>query len=699
MIFSQIVQLSYSGQRKLPVLLQSEAAECGLACLAMIAGFHGYRTDLLSLRRRFTTSLKGMTLADMVGIADTLGLAGRGLRLEPDEMSALALPCILHWDMNHFVVLTEVDHKGIVIHDPARGRYHLNWMEVDGAFTGIALELTPTPTFRKAEVKQAIPLRHLLADMPGLWHAAWQIFMLALILEVLAILSPMFTQWMVDGVLVSADRELLKVLVAGSVLVVLVNVMISSLRAWAVLHLSTTLNLNWMTRVFSHLIRLPVSYFEKRHVGDISSRFHSVSNIQNTLTNYFIEAVLDGLLAIGTFSLMLIYSPVLTVIAVSGLILYGLMRWLWFGYVKEQTEKQLMLSAHRDSHFLETLRGIQAIKLFDNEAQRRENWLNLLVEESNTGVAIARNSIVYRMANTLFSGLENAAVLWFGASLVLDNVFSVGMYMAFSAYNAQFSARMIGLIDKAASLRMLRLQTERLADILLTETEPAAPLTAPMPQHAGISFHNVWFRYADNEPWVCQGISFSIAEGESVAITGPSGCGKSTLLKLILGIYHPQQGEIRLGDIPLAHIGHSAIRKQCATVMQNDMLFAGSLAENIALFDAAPDRERILHCARLAAIHDDIMAMPMGFETLVGDMGSALSGGQKQRVLLARALYRQPRILLLDEATSHLDTSREAEVNTAISQLQLTRIIVAHRPETIASADRVIDLTPTKQTA
>ncbi|MEC5205318.1 ATP-binding cassette subfamily B protein RaxB [Vogesella perlucida] len=687
------------GQRKLPVLLQSEAAECGLACLAMVASFHGYRSDLLTLRCRFSTSLKGMSLVDMVSIADTLGLAGRAFRLEPDEMRELVLPCVLHWNMNHFVVLAKVHRKGITVHDPAHGFRQIEWSEVDKAFTGIALELTPTPAFRKAEIKQNIPLRGLLKDIPSLWHVAWQIFMLALILEILSILSPMLTQWMIDGVLVSADRELLKVLVIGSVALVIINVVISSLRSWAVLHLSTTLGLNWTMRVFSHLIRLPVSYFEKRHIGDISSRFHSVGNIQNTLTNYFIETVLDGLLAIGTFILMLIYSPILTVIAVSGLFLYTLMRWLWFDYIKEKTEQQLILAAKRDSHFLETLRGIQAIKLFSNETQRRQNWLNLLVDETNANVEVAKNGIIYRVANTLFTGLENAAVLWFGASLVLDNVFSVGMYMAFASYNAQFSGRMISLIDKAVSLRMLRLQTERLADILLTEQEPQPSLIAPQPRNGSVTFRNIWFRYADNEPWVCQGLSFSVKEGESIAIIGPSGCGKSTVLKLLLGIYQPQQGDILLGDIPLAQLGSSTGRELCATVMQNDILFAGSLADNIAFFDQSPDRERIVHCARLAAIHDDIVAMPMGFETLVGDMGSALSGGQKQRVLLARALYRQPRILLLDEATSHLDTHREAEVNMAIAQLQLTRIIVAHRPETIASADRVIDLTPTKQTA
>lgn len=678
------------GPRKLPVMLQTEAAECGLASVAMVAAFHGYQSDLLTLRQRFPTSLKGMTLADMVRIADSLCLSSRALRLELDEMGQLKLPCILHWNLNHFVVLAKVEKGGIVIHDPATGRLHVKWEEVSRSFTGIALELNPTAQFRKAEVKQQVPLRSLLSGLSGLRHTVLQIFLLALVLELLAIVSPLFTQWMVDGVLLSADRDMLKVLVAGSLLVVISQVAVSALRSWAVLNLSTAMGLQWMNRVFSHLLRLPVAYFEKRFIGDVASRFQGVATIQQTLTSYFIEAILDGLLAVGTLVLMLIYSPVLTLIAIAGLGVYGLLRWAWYGYLKEITEKQLVIGARQESHFLETLRGIQAIKLFQRQGERRSAWLNLLVEQTNTAVQAEKVGIAYRISNTLLVGLEQAAVLWFGASLVLDNVFSVGMYMAFASYSAQFSSRMVSLIDKAVSLRMLRLQTERLADIVLTEPEPLPSLAVALPTESSIEFRNVSFRYAENEAWVCRHLSFRVEPGESVALVGPSGCGKTTMLKLILGIFTPEEGDILIGGVSSKQLGPHGIRELCACVMQDDHLFAGSLADNIAFFDPKPDRQRIEACARLAAIHDTISTMPMGYQTLAGDMGTTLSGGQKQRVLLARALYKTPSILLLDEATSHLDTGLERQVNDAVSALSLTRLIVAHRPETIASADRVV---------
>jgi len=696
---SAMTAFPFSQQRRLPVILQAEAAECGLASLCMVAAYHGYVSDLLSLRQRFNTSLKGMTLADMVRFADDLGLACRALRLELTEMAQLQTPCILHWNLNHFVVLARVHKSGIVIHDPACGRREIPWKQVSSCFSGIALELSPTAQFQVQEVKQNIPWRTLLSGFTGLRHALLQVFLLALILELLALLSPMFTQWLIDGVLLSADVDMLKVLVVGALLLALGQAAVSALRSWSVLTISTRVGVEWMTQVFSHLIQLPMAFFEKRFIGDISSRFEGVETIQETLTSHFIEAILDGLLAVGTLSLMLIYSPRLTLIAFSGLALYGLLRALWYRYLREMTETCLILEARQNSHFLETLRGIQAIKLFQRHAERRSAWLNLLLAQTEASVRAEKLAIVFRSLHQLLDGLELAAVLWFGASLVLENQFSVGMLMAFTAYSNQFTRRMVGLIDKAVALKMLRLQTERLADIVLTSVEPRPVYREAAPQQASIRFSDVSFRFAETEPWICQHLNFSIEEGESVALIGPSGCGKTTVLKLLLGIFTPSGGDILIGGISTRQLGVHGVRNLCASVMQDDQLFAGSMLDNITFFDPAPDQIRLRQCAKLAAIHETISAMPMGYHTLVGDMGTTLSGGQRQRLLLARALYKQPRILLLDEATSSLDSELELQVSQAIVTLKLTRLIIAHRPETIRSADRVINLADFGQAA
>ena len=687
-----VERLHFSARRRLPLFLQTEAAECGLASLGMIAWFHGHRIDLAGLRRRFTVSLKGATLAYLMQVASRLHMAPRPLRLELEELARLRMPCILHWDLNHFVVLKSVDARGVVIHDPAYGVRRLALSEVSRHFTGIALEVLPTTQFREADERRRLHLRDLTGTLSGLKRSLSQVLVLALALQAISIVSPFYMQWVVDGAVVAGDRDLLTVLGIGFLLLAVTQVALTALRSWIVLYLSTTLNLQWLANVFSHLLRLPVSYFEKRHLGDVVSRFGAVNAIQRTLTSSFVEAILDGLMAAATLAMMVVYSAVLAAVAIAAVVCYGLLRWLFYQPLRRATEEQIVHSARQQSHFLETVRGVQSIKLFGRQDERRSRWLNLVVESTNQDLATQKLGLGFRAANGLVFGVERIAVVWLGALLVLDSTFSVGMLFAFMSYKDQFSARIGGLIDKMIDLRMLGLQGERLADIVLTPPEEDAPATAADAIDASLEVNAVSFRYSDTEPLVLVNCSFRVAPGESVAIVGPSGCGKTTLLKLMLGLLAPTDGKILAGGIDIQKLGIDRYRRLVGTVMQDDQLFAGSIGDNISFFDPAPDQAAIEQFARTAAVHDDIHAMPMGYHTLIGDMGAALSGGQKQRILLARALYKQPRILFLDEATSALDVEKERAVNDAIRSLHLTRIIIAHRPETIASADRVIVL-------
>jgi ATP-binding cassette, subfamily B, bacterial CvaB/MchF/RaxB len=682
------------GTRRVPMILQTEAAECGLACLAMVAAQFGLRTDLPTLRKRFSLSLKGATMADLVRMAGRMQLSPRPLRAEMEHLSQLALPCVLHWDLNHFVVLTEVKGDRVTLHDPGRGVRHLRMAEVGQHFTGVVLELSPAPDFKPLEERQSVSTRQLLGRVVGLRRSLGQIFVLALALEAFMLLSPFFMQWVVDGVLVSADRDLLVTLGAGFGLLVLIQVATGAIRSWAVLYLSSTLNLQWLGNVFAHLMRLPVSWFEKRHTGDIMSRFGAIQQMQQTLTTSFIEAVLDGLMVVLTFGVMCFYSVTLAAIALGSVAIYALLRWAFFRPQREATEEAIVHDAKRSSHFLESLRGVQSIKLYNRQEDRHAQFMNRVVDSMNANIATRKLDLMFGVLHKLVFGLERIAVIWVGALLVMDHRFSVGMLFAFFAYRETFALRVSGLIDKFVELKMLKLQGERLADIVLTapEAEPDVPPvdTAALP--ARLELRNVSFRYSDTEAEVLKDVSLVIEPGESVAIAGPSGCGKTTLLKLLLGIHQPQQGEVLVGGVPLAQLGLRSWRDLVGTVMQEDQLFAGSIADNISFFESNADPAWVQQCAQLAAVHDEIVAMPMGYHTLIGDMGASISGGQKQRILLARALYKRPRILLLDEATSALDVDRERLVNQAVRQLEVTRVIVAHRPETMASASRVIVL-------
>jgi ATP-binding cassette subfamily B protein RaxB len=558
----------------------------------------------------------------------------------------------------------------------------------------VALELTPLGGFEPAQAAPRVRFRSLLGRMVGLKRALGQLFLLAAALELFAVASPLFLQWVVDHALVAGDRDLLVILALGFALLMLLQTAVSAMRGWMSMVLGASLKVQGRSNLFSHLIGLPAAYFEARYLGDVMSRFGSQETILQALTTDVIETVLDGVLAVVTLTIMFLFAPALAALVVAGAAAYGLLRWAWYTPLRHASMEAIVWAARRDSHFLETMRAIKTIKLFNAQDARRAHWLNLLVETVNRQLASQKLRLVFRVANSLTAGALTILVVWLGARGVLDGMLTVGMLLAFLAYKDQFLSRVSSLIDKAVDLTMLRLHGERLADIALCAPEkrelPAAALVPRGP--LSLEVRDVWFRYSEQDPWVLEGLSLRVEPGETVAIAGASGCGKSTLLKILASLIEPQRGEILVNGQPLAHLGVARFRSLAGVVMQDDQLLAGSLADNISFFDEQPDLQRVEECARLAAVHEDILAMPMAYNTLIGDMGTALSGGQKQRVLIARALYRQPSLLLLDEATSHLDVASESIVTAAIRALQVTRIVIAHRPETLHAADRVIYL-------
>ncbi len=418
--------------------------------------------------------------------------------------------------------------------------------------------------------------------------------------------------------------------------------------------------------------------------------------IQKTLTTGIVQALVDGLMVAGTLVMMGLYSPALMAVSLVAAGLYGLLRWSVFRSLREASAEEIIHAARQQTHFLETAAGIQSVRLFGRGDQRRAGWMNMLADQFNAGLRVARVNVAHESAQTLLFGLERVVVVWLAARMVLDAGFTVGMLFAYLAYKELFSARVGALIDTASELAMLRLHGERVADIALAQAEageaPSAIEVDLSRRAARIELRNVSYRYAPTEPWVLRGVDLVVEAGRSLAITGPSGCGKTTLVKVMLGLLAPTEGEVLFDGTPIHRLGLSHYRALIGTVMQEDRLFSGSVADNICFFDPQPDLDRIEDCARLAAVDAEIRTMTMGFHTLVTDVGTGLSGGQKQRVLLARALYRRPRILVLDEATSHLDLANERSVNEAVRAMQLTRVVVAHRPETIAVADRVVGM-------
>lgn len=692
MVQVRFPKLRFFFSRRFPMIFQSEAAECGLACLAMVATYHGNATDLFELRRRFSVSLRGITLADIVKLAAQLDLAGRPVRVELEDIRYLRTPCILHWDMSHFVVLNGATKKHLYLHDPALGARKLTHAQASPHFTGVALELTPTAAFTARDESRSLGLRDLSGRIVGLKRALAQIFALAAALELLFLISPLFLQLAVDKVIAPHQANLLVTLGVGFVLLVILQAFLSGLRSWTTLYFGTAIKLQWYTNIFSHLVRLPVSFFEKRYFGDLLSRFEGAEAIQRTLTNNFIEALLDGLISILVLAVMAFYSLKLALIVAASVAAYVVLRSAAYGPLRRFTEEQIVSMAKQQSHFIETLRGIRTIKVFGREDSRKARWMNLMVDTTNAQVAAEKLSILFKSGNALLFGLQSVAIVWLGARLVLNGSFTAGMLFAFVAYQELFKGRMVTLVDRLFDFRMLSLQAQRLADVVFEPAEPNLPaVSQDTPEEASIEVQSLFFRYSDADPWLLKNVNLHIRAGECVAISGPSGAGKSTLLKLIAGLLQPQSGDVFITGRPV-RCGRAAMLGKVGFVLQDDSLFCGSIADNISFAADVADMSRVEECARLACLHDEIMAMPMGYGTLIGEMGSALSGGQQQRLLLARALYSEPSILILDEATSHLDVETERRIASMLAALKITRVFAAHRPETVAIADRVLVL-------
>lgn len=672
---------------------QTEASECGLACIAMIAASHGAQVDLIALRRRFGLSLRGANLATILRIADTMGLACRSVKVPLGALGQLRTPAILHWDFNHFVVLERCVRGAAIIHDPAAGIRKYTVQELSDHFTGVAVELSATDLLQDAQNPGKTNFASILRRASGLGRTLTQVILLSIVLQIFLLLSPLYLQIVVDEVLPNFNIDLLTTLAIGFGLFTVLNALTDALRTFVLVHSGACLSFQFAADLFCHLTRLPLDYFEKRHVGDVLSRFNALGPINEALIQGVASTLIDGLMLLLTLALMLLYSPKISAIVITAFALYAALRLSLYHRLRRLSEHAIVTKAKEQSVSIETLRAMLPLKVFCKEPQQREKWQNLLANSISAEADLAKTQLWFSLANSLVFGLENIAVIFVGASEVLRSAFTVGMLFAFLTYKRQFVDKSIQVIEAIINFKMLGLHFERLDDIKSAKPEPTDDvLTSSRPFQGGVSLANIRYAYAADQSDVLTGINLTIPAGQRVALVGESGCGKTTLIKILLGLLPPTAGEVLADGVSLSQFGMLAYRRSIAAVMQEDQLFTGSIADNIALFDPNADIKAIGDCARQAAILDDITSMPMGFDTLIGDMGSTLSGGQKQRILLARALYARPALLVLDEGTAHLDSATEAVINSTLRDLQITIISVAHRDATILAADRVITI-------
>ncbi len=691
MLLSPLDGLHTTRKNRVSTVLQNEASECGLACLAMIVSSSGQETSLSQLRRRFTVSSRGMTLRSMISIADALGLTARPIRLELEEIADLNTPSILHWGLNHFVVLEKVKGQKLLIHDPARGRLWIEHGVADRYFTGVAIEFTATPSFLKVKRADTVHLKDLFPRVRGVVPAVAQMFLLAAIMQAFSLVSPILNQLIVDEAISKGNLDLLTVLAGAIVFLLITTSSLKLLQGMIGVYIGTQMSFQMRSNLLRHTLRLPVSWFEKRHVGDVLSRFSSLQPIQDTLLNAVPSTILNGVIGIVAFGMMVTYSPLLAGLELTSVFVAALFQAVTFPVFKRYTLEGMHLDAKVQTTFLETIRGARTFKLFANEHERVAIWQNQQARLVDNQIRMSRFRLFSATGSSLLGGGQQVITWFIGAKLVINGDLTLGMLFAFQMYTSQFGSAASSLIGQVVSFRTLRVHLERLGDIVKADVEPGLDIFSQRQDHlrGEIELKDVTFAYADHEPNVVNNVSLKINEGDFVCFQGPSGQGKTTLLKLMLGFNEPQSGNILIDGVALRTFGINSYRSQIGAVLQDDQLFGGSISDNISFFDLDANMEDVKAAARAASIHDDIMTFPMKYETYTGDLGSSLSGGQRQRVLLARALYRKPKILFLDEGTANLDPASEQAVMDTVRSLSITRVVVAHRPHASNGANRI----------
>mgnify|MGYP003641204981 FL=1 len=680
--------------RSIPLVRQSEAAECGLACLAMIAGKYGARETIHQLRQRHSISIRGTSLRQLMDIAAAMGFGTRAIRCELGELEQVRMPAVLHWNLNHFVVLEKVTKKGLKILDPAFGERFLTFAKASEAFTGVVLELSPAKDFSrdKTSRQERLSLGDLIPFSPAFWRSMAQALVLSMLLQMLLLCAPLFVQLVIDQGILRSSPPVLLVLVVGFGLLKIFEIMCDMTRSLVLQYIATIVSFDMESGMFHHLLRLPLAFFQKRFIGDIQQRFSALQTIQNLIVNTTIATIIDGVLAVTIGIVLFSYSPILTSITLIAMAIYASIKLALLNLSRKFSMETMLADADKQSHFLETLRAVQILKTAGMETQRESRWRNLAMLSLGARVKLGNLNIILRTTNALVLGASSILVVYLAASRAISGSFSIGMIVAFLAYKQQFESRLLALLEAYFSYKLLDVNLERVADIVLSEREMHEGLDSDHLLRGAIQLKNVSFAYAKTEPLALIDVNLHIRAGDFVVFVGPSGSGKSTLLKLMIGILEPITGDVLFDGKPISSVGTKSIRKQIGVVMQDDSLLSGTIAQNISLFDDKLNGEEVRRAAQLASVDKEVDAMQMGFSSLVGDMGTSLSGGQKQRILLARALYRHPRILVLDEGTSHLDLGKEQEVNSALRALNITRIMAAHRKETIAAADRVFEV-------
>ncbi len=680
-------------RKRVPELRQVTATECGAASLAMVLSYYGRPTTISEIRERVGIGRDGMSALAVVKAARQYGLRVRAVSLQESDLRAVPLPAIVHWEFNHYVVVEGWSPQRVDIVDPAQGRRRLTAQEFDESFTGVVLILEPGAHFDKTAVAPQVSFSRYLRSLLRSHGLLTQILSASLLLQMFGLVSPFLTQTIVDQVLPGRSVDLLRVLGLGMLFLLLGQGVTMLLRSSLLIVLQTRLDAQMRQNFFEHLLSLPYRFFQLRFSGDLLARISSHNAVRDLLTDQLISTMLDGSTVLVYLMILLSRSLLTSMVALGiGLVQISVL-FVTGPIVRRQTRQLLIAQGKTQSYLNEALSSIATLKAAGAEPRALNKWTNYFFDEQHISVKAASIAAVTTMIMGMLRLGAPLLLLWVGAWQVIQGSISLGTMLSLNALASAFLVPLSSLATTGQQVQQVRAHFERIADVLGAESEQDLGQVQEPPQLSGrIEMEDVRFQYDPQAPLIVRDISLTIKPGQKVALVGKTGSGKSTLGKMLIGLITPTQGAIRYDGIPLNTLNYHEVRRQFGVVMQEAAIFSGSIRENIAFNKPDMGLEQVVISAKKAGLHEDILKMPMGYETMVSEAGSALSGGQRQRLALARALAPEPVILLLDEATSSLDVVTEQYVDRQLNQLSCTRIVIAHRLSTIQNADVILVL-------
>ncbi len=698
MQFRRIVQLVEKvgillRKRRIREIRQMDATECGAACLTMILNYYGRFTRLAEIREHCGIGRDGLSAKAIVEAGNDYGLRVRAFSQQHSDFRSISLPAIVHWSFNHFLIVERWSARYVDVVDPATGRRRIDTKEFNRHFTGVVLTMEPGVHFSHEGSSTGLSLWAYIrqvAQQPGM---IVQLLGASLLLQLLGLVLPIFTQILVDDILPEKLNDVLSVIAVGMFMLVLTQVLITLLRSTILLYLQTRIDARMMLNFFEHLLSLPYHFFQQRLNGDLLTRLNSNSAIRDLFTNQLVSNVLDGSFVVAYLIILFLVSRLYGLLALALGIMQVVLLIVTNRTIREWSRKELETQGRAQGYMSEVLAGIATVKAAGAEPRALAQWTNYFFEQLNASL---RRSYISSVIAALLGGLSMLTpliMLCIGAQLVLSGAMTLGTMLALNSLVASFMAPLSSLVGSGQRLQQVQAHFERIADVLEEKPEQYSAQPKSSPHLEGrIELRNVSFRYQSNGEAVLKNINLSIEPGQKIALVGHTGSGKSTLGRLLLALYEPSEGEIFYDQQALSSLGFREVRKQFGVVLQEASIFSGSIRSNIAFNNPDLDFARVTWAAEMAAIHDEIARMPMRYETMVSEAGSALSGGQRQRVAIARALAHRPAVMLFDEATSHLDVITENTIEQNLRTLACTRITIAHRLSTIRDADVILVL-------